>query len=73
MANGLLGEGQWNGDSFGSLEIGDYLTKAFYVFANSLDDQAQSEREARKAPVFQIAAKLAGATHFADVIVAVNR
>ncbi|OTG82352.1 DUF3383 family protein [Acinetobacter sp. ANC 4648] len=73
VTNGLLGEGQWNGDSFGALETGDYLSKAFYVYANSLDDQAQSEREARKAPVFQIAIKLAGATHFADVLVAVNR
>lgn len=73
VSNGLLGEGVWGGDSFGALETGDYLTKAFYVFANSLDDQAQSEREARKAPIFQIAIKLAGATHFADVIVAVNR
>lgn len=73
LTNGLLGEGQWNGDSFGALETGDYLPKGFYVYANSLDDQAQSEREARKAPVFQIASKLAGAIHFADVIVSVNR
>ncbi len=73
VTNGLLGEGQWNGDSFGALETGDYLPKAFYVYTNSLDDQAQSEREARKAPVFQIATKLASATHFADVIVSVNR
>lgn len=73
VTNELLGEGQWNGDSFGALKTGDYLSKGFYVFANSLNDQAQSEREGRKAPVFQIAAKLAGATHFADVTVAVNR
>ncbi|RZG78609.1 DUF3383 family protein [Acinetobacter sp. WCHAc060033] len=73
MTNGLMGEGRWNGDSFGALETGDYLPKGFYVYANSLDDQAQSEREARKAPVFQIAAKLAGAIHFADVVVSVNR
>lgn len=73
VTNGLLGEGQWNGDSFGALETGDHLPKGYYVFANSLDNQAQSEREARKAPVFQIATKLAGATHFADVIVSVNR
>lgn len=73
VTNGLLGEGVWNGESFGSLESGDYLTKAFYVYANSLDNQPQSEREARKAPVFQIAIKLAGAVHFADVLVNVNR
>ncbi len=73
LTNGLLGEGQWSGESFGALETGDYLPKAFYVYANSLDDQAQAEREARKAPIFQIATKLAGATHFADVFVSVNR
>lgn len=73
VTNGLIGPGQWNGDSFGALETGDYLSKGFYVFANSLDDQAQSEREARKSPVFQIAIKMAGATHFTDVLVSVNR
>lgn len=73
VTNGLLGPGRWNGGSFGVLETGDYLPKAYYVFANSLDDQPQADREARKAPVFQIAIKLAGATHFADVLVAVNR
>ena len=73
VTNELLGEGQWNGESFGTLETGDYLSKGFYVFANSLDDQPQSEREGRKAPVFQIASKLAGATHFANVNVSVNR
>lgn len=73
VTNGLIGPGQWNGDSFGALETGDYLPKGYYVFANSLDDQAQSEREARKSPVFQIAIKLAGATHFSDVLVSVNR
>lgn len=73
LANGLLGEGVWEGESFGVLETGDYLNKGFYVFANSLDSQAQADREQRKAPVFQIAAKLAGATHFADVLVSVNR
>lgn len=73
MTNGLLGEGVWNGEEFGTLKSGDYLSKGFYVYANSLDDQSQADREARKAPVFQIATKLAGATHSADVLVAVNR
>lgn len=68
-----MGAGQWNGEEFGSLQVGDYLSKGFYVFANSLEDQTQSEREARQSPIFQIAVKLAGATHFADVIVSVNR
>ena len=73
VRNGLLGEGVWQGESFGVLENGGYLAKGFYVFANSLDDQAQAERERRKSPVFQIAVKGAGATHFGDVLVSVNR
>lgn len=73
VTNGLLAPGVWNGDEFGTLTSGEYLTKGYYVFANSLDDQLQADREARKSPVFQIASKLAGATHSADVIVSVNR
>lgn len=73
VTNGLLGVGQWNGDSFGAIETGDYLDKGYYVYANSLDDQAQYEREARNSVVYQIAIKLAGATHFGDVLVSVNR
>ena len=36
-------------------------------------EQAQSEREQRKCPPIQIAAKLAGAIHFVDVQIDVNR
>jgi hypothetical protein len=39
----------------------------------SVDDQDQSEREERKAPPMQIAVKLAGAIHTADVIISINR
>ena len=35
--------------------------------------QSQADREGRKAPVIQVAIKLAGAVHFVDVIVNVNR
>ena len=73
VTNGLLAPGQWNGDSFGAIETGNYLDKGYYVYANSLDDQVQYEREARNSVVYQIAIKLAGATHFGDVLVSVNR
>ncbi len=73
LRNGLLGAGQWSGEKFGSLESGNYLSNGFYVYSNGLDNQSQADRERRKAPVFQIAAKMAGATHFADVVVSVNR
>lgn len=71
--NGLSAPGQWNGPDVGAIISGQYLTKGYYVFANPIDTQAQADREARKAPVIQVALKLAGAVHFSDVIVNVNR
>ena len=73
VRNGLVAPGVWNGDSFGTLQAGDQLTKGYYVFINSIDDQSQADREARKAPPIQVAIKLAGAVHFVNVLVNVNR
>ncbi|GFM38000.1 DUF3383 domain-containing protein [Desulfovibrio psychrotolerans] len=71
--NGLIAPGMWNADGFGQLETGDYLPTGFYIYAQPVDDQPQSEREQRKAPPIQVAAKLAGAIHSVDVQIDVNR
>lgn len=71
--NGLIAPGVWGGDGFGALNTGDTLTKGYYVYSPPIAQQAQAEREARKAPVMQVAIKLAGAVHFGDVIINVNR
>ncbi|MDD3310953.1 DUF3383 domain-containing protein [Pseudodesulfovibrio sp.] len=71
--NGLIAPGVWNSDGFGELEEGDYLPKGYYVYSSRIDDQSQSEREARVAPAIQCAVKLAGAIHFVDVTINVNR
>lgn len=73
VKNGLVAPGVWNGGDIGQLTAGDTLTKGYYVYANSLSAQAQADREARKAPVIQVAVKLAGAIHFADVLIDVVR
>lgn len=73
VANGLVAPGQWGGPEFGAITTGQFLTKGYYVYAAPVETQSQADREARKAPVIQIAVKLAGAVHFADVIVNVNR
>lgn len=73
VRNGLVAPGVWQGDSFGVLQPGDYLAKGYYVYVNSIDQQSQADREARKAPPIQVAIKLAGAVHFVDVLVNVNR
>lgn len=71
--NGLVAPGTWNADGFGQIERGDYLPKGYYIYAEPIELQAQSEREQRKAPPIQCAIKLAGAIHFVDLAVNVNR
>lgn len=71
--NGLLAPGQWTGDEFGTLKTDTYLDKGYYVYAASVDTQNQSDREARLAPPFQVAAKGAGAIHKVNVTVSFNR
>lgn len=71
--NGLVAPGIWNGGDIGHITAGDTLTKGYYVYASPLSAQAQADREARKSPVIQVAAKLAGAIHFADVLINVVR
>lgn len=73
VVNGLGAPGVWNGDGFGTLETGDYLQKGYYIWAQSVDDQLQADRAARHAPPIQIAFKLAGAIHDADVAITVNQ
>jgi hypothetical protein len=73
VTNGLVAPGVWNAPGFGELNQGDTLHAGWYTFANSVDTQDQADREARIAPVITIAVKMAGAIHFANVLVNVNR
>lgn len=73
VSNGLVAAGIWNGGPIGQVSPGDALTKGYYVYANPLSTQAQADREKRKAPLIQVACKLAGAVHFADVQINVVR
>lgn len=71
--NGLVAPGVWNGGPVGQLASGDTLTKGYYVYAQPISEQAQADREKRKAPLIQVACKLAGAVHYADVQINVVR
>lgn len=73
VTNGLVAPGVWNASGFGAIKMGDTLSKGYYLYAPAVATQSQSDREARKAPVIQAAIKLAGAVHFSDVIINVNR
>ena len=73
VQNGFAAPGIWQADGFGTLQRGDRLDSGYYVYMPSVDDQDQADREARMAPPMQIAVKLAGAIHTADVIISINR
>lgn len=73
VTNGLVAPGVWNGADIGALSSGDTLTKGYYVYAPAVSSQAQADREARKSPTIQVACKLAGAVHYADVQINVVR
>lgn len=73
VTNGLIASGVWNGGPIGQLASGDTLTKGYYVYAAPLSTQAQADREARKAPLIQVACKLAGAVHYVDLQINVVR
>lgn len=72
VVNGMIGAGQWNSpDTFGVLE--DFQrgirTFGYYVYHQPVAEQVQSERAARKAPVFSIAVKCAGAVEHAEILI----
>jgi len=73
VSNGLVAPGVWNGGDIGQITSGDTLTKGYYVYAQPLSSQAQSDREKRRAPLIQAVIKLAGAVHYADVQINVVR
>jgi len=73
VSNGLCAPGVWNAASIGVVQQGQTLSKGYYFYAPSVNSQSQSTRAARQAPAIQGAMKLAGAIHFSDVAVNVNR
>lgn len=73
VANGLVAPGVWDGGNIGQLSSGDTLTKGYYVYMAALSTQAPADRQARKSVPVQVACKLAGAIHYADVQINVVR
>ena len=73
VTNGLLAPGVWTSGGFGSLSMGDFLPKGFYVYAPPIASQNSADRAARKSVPIQVAAKLAGAIHTVNVLINVNQ
>ena len=77
VANGVIGTGlKWN-DSIPFGDPEDFQRnieeKGYYIYSLPIAQQQQAEREARVAPVVQIAIKLSGAIHSSNVIVQIQR
>lgn len=75
VANGVSAPGSWTSpDTFGP--SGNLLRNisqiGYYVYSLPVAQQSSADRDARKAPLVQIALKLAGAIHSSNVIVNVN-
>jgi hypothetical protein len=74
VTNGLFAPGVWQSNlEFGTLKANGTLTKGYYVYAQPVALQSAGDRALRKAPLIQVAGKLAGAVHFSNVALLVNR
>lgn len=72
VANGYLAPGTWNSsDTFGNYE--DFYRNieefGFYIYHQPVAQQSQTDRQARKAPLYQVAGKEAGAVHSANILI----
>jgi hypothetical protein len=75
VVNQYAAPGTWNSSTtFGTQD--DFLAnieqRGYYIYSAPVARQSQAAREARQAPLVQIAIKEAGAIHSSDVIVFVN-
>ena len=75
VKNGVAAPGSWTAsDTFGDpVSLRKNITDiGYYIYSSPVADQSASDRADRKAPLIQIAIKLAGAIHSSSVLVVVN-
>lgn len=76
VINGELAPGAWNSsETFGpnpQTFLNNVAQNGYYVYSAPVAQQSSSDRNARKAPLVQIAAKRSGAIQSSDVIVLIN-
>lgn len=75
VTNGFVAPGAWNSpERFGNPAdlIRNVEEIGYYIYSQPVNQQPQTDRAARQAPVIQIAVKYAGAVHSSNVIVNVN-
>lgn len=70
---GFIESGVWKAADILSLKKGETLPSGYFIQSDSIDAQAQADRDARKSPPLYVSLKLAGAIHHVTVQVDVNR
>ena len=75
VTNGYIAPGTWNSpDTFGNYD--DFMRNieefGYYQYHQPIAEQAQTERENRQAPLWQVAAKEAGAVHSANILITIE-
>lgn len=76
IVNGFVAPGVWNSpELFGNPADlkRNILNIGYYIYSLPVNQQAQVDRQARKAPLVQIAIKFAGAINSSTVVVSVNQ
>lgn len=75
VANQYAAPGVWNSSTTFGVQS-DFLQnitqRGYYIYSQPVALQSQADREARKAPLVQLAIKEAGAVHSSNVVVFVN-
>ena len=75
MNNGELAPDVWgSSETFGDPQtvLNNIAANGYYVYSQPVAQQSQSARNARQAPLVQIALKRAGAIQSSNVIVLIN-
>jgi hypothetical protein len=75
VSNGVSAPGAWNSSTvFGNVQnlIRSVSDVGYYVYSLPVAQQLAADRQARKAPLVQIALKMAGAIHTSSVVVQIN-
>jgi hypothetical protein len=75
VVNGYIAPGAWNSTTFfgnPATLIANVNQTGFYVYTQPVNQQSQTQRAARIAPLIQVAIKLAGAVHSASCLVNIN-
>lgn len=76
VGNQYIAPGSWTApEFFGNQQdlIDNIAQRGYYIYSAPISQQLQAAREAREAPLIQIAIKEAGAIHTGNILITVNR